>query len=464
MPEPLDRSPAEPDRRHQMFPVLNEDDMSRLRRFGNESAFHTGDFLFRAGERGPGMFAVLSGRVLITQRDGLGHVHPIVEHGPGEFAAEVAQLSGSPALVDGQAISEVRAIVIPQQALRALLVEEAALGERIMRALILRRVALLQSNAVGPALIGPPSPDLFRLENFLSRNGYPYHHVDPAADAEAAALLKQYSPDGEGLPLAVCANGAILKNPSEAELAKCIGMAGEPDYEKIYDVAIVGAGPAGLATAVYAASEGLSVLVLDARSFGGQAGASARIENYFGFPTGISGQALVGRGFVQAQKFGAEVAIPVRATLLDCKAGQRDRLRHIRLEDGKAVKSRAVVVASGAQYRRPRIANLDVFEGRGVWFWASPIEAKLCEGDEVALVGGGNSAGQAAVYLSGFASKVHVLVRGNGLEATMSRYLIERISAAPNIVLHPRTEITRLEGSPLRGLQAIAWRSKDKGR
>jgi thioredoxin reductase (NADPH) len=448
-------------RRHQMFPVLGEEDIARLRRFGTEKSYGRGEFLFKAGEHSPGMAVLLSGRVLVTQRDGLGHISPIVELGPGEFTAEISQLSGKPALVDAQAVSDAVAILIPPHRLRAVFVEEADLGERIMRALILRRVALLESHTVGPTLIGPPSPDVFRLESFLSRNGFPYHRADPASDTEAAALLQHYAPDGDGLPLVICANGAILKNPSEAQLAKCIGMASEPDFERIYDVTIAGAGPAGLATAVYAASEGLSVIVLDARAFGGQAGASARIENYFGFPTGITGQALAGRGFVQAQKFGAEIAIPFTAARLDC--GEADGLLRTVLDCGAAIKSRAVVVASGARYRRPAVPDLSSFEGRGIWFWASPIEAQLCKAEEVALAGGGNSAGQAAVYLSGFASKVHMLIRGDGLAATMSRYLIDRIGAAKNIVLHPRTEIARLEGTPLLGLQAIVWRSRDSG-
>lgn len=263
--------PMAASRRHQMFPVLGEEDIARLRRFGTEKSYGRGEFLFKAGEHSPGMAVLLAGHVLVTQRDGLGHISPIVELGPGEFTAEISQLSGKPALVDAEAVSDAVAILIPPHRLRAVFVEEADLGERIMRALILRRVALLESHTVGPTLIGPPSPDVFRLESFLSRNGFPYHRADPASDAEAAALLQHYAPDGDGLPLVVCANGAILKNPSEAQLARCIGMTSEPDFERIYDVTVAGAGPAGLATAVYAASEGLSVIVLDARAFGGQA-------------------------------------------------------------------------------------------------------------------------------------------------------------------------------------------------
>ncbi len=460
-PEMVSPSASE-ERRRQLFPVLDEQDIGKFRRLSLEKTYRDGDSVFIAGEAGDGMFVVLEGHILLTQRDGLGNIRQIAEVGPGEFAAEVAQLSGRPALVSGHAVGDVRALLIPSEHLRTLLVEEAALGERIIQALIMRRVALVEAGAGGPALIGPPSHDLFRLQGFLASNGYPYQHIDPTLDSEAAALLERYASSGRDLPLAVCPNGSVLKNPTEHELARCLGISGHADFQRIYDVAIVGAGPAGLATAVYAASEGLSVIVFDARAFGGQAGASARIENYLGFPSGISGQALAGRALVQAQKFGAEIAIPVSVSRLDC--GQReDGLQHLVLDDGTEVRAKAVVVASGARYRRPAIPNLAKFEGRGVWFWSSPIEARLCKGLEVALVGGGNSAGQAAVYLSGFAAKVHVLIRGEGLAATMSRYLIDRISATPNIELHLRTEITRLEGSPIRGLQAIWWRAEETG-
>jgi thioredoxin reductase (NADPH) len=259
----------------------------------------------------------------------------------------------------------------------------------------------------------------------------------------------------------VPADGTVLRNPTETELARALGMIGGPTGKKIYDVAIVGCGPAGLATAVYAASEGLSVAVLDARSFGGQAGASARIENYLGFPTGISGQALAGRAFTQAQKFGAEIMIPIGAQALDC--ARADGAFGLTLDGGGLLRARSVVVASGARYRRPDIENLDTFEGRGVWYWASPIEARLCAEQEIVLVGGGNSAGQAAVFLSGYASKVHMVIRGGGLGASMSRYLIERIEAMPNIELVFNTEVVGLEGAAGVSLERVRWRSRLSG-
>ena len=279
------------------------------------------------------MFVVLSGTVAITQRDGLGHVTPVIDQGPGQFLAEIGQLSGRLALVDGHAEGDVETLLIPPDQLRALLVAEAELGERIMRALILRRVSLIQGGAGGPVLIGPASlGDMARLQNFLARNGQPHHVLDPATDKDAADLVARYVTARADLPLVVCPDGRVLRNPTEAAIAYAIGMIGDHDHEKLYDVAVVGSGPAGLATAVYAASEGLSVAVFDARSFGGQAGASARIENYLGFPTGISGQALAGRAFNQAQKFGANMLIPVSIQSLDCSRADgafraRDRLR-----------------------------------------------------------------------------------------------------------------------------------------
>src|SRR6185503_13902685 len=376
-------------RHEQTFPTLAHHEIERMRRFGELRTYRDGEALFETGKVGPGMFVVLSGTVAITQRDGLGHVTPVIDQGVGQFLAEIGQLSSRVALVDGHAEGDVETLLIPPDQLRALLVAEAELGERIMRALILRRVNLIQGGAGGPVLIGPASlGDTARLQNFLVRNGQPYHVLDPATDKDAADLVARYSPSRTDLPLVV-------------------GMITNQAHEKLYDVAVVGSGPAGLATAVYAASEGLSVAVFDARAFGGQAGASARIENYLGFPTGISGQALAGRAYNQAQKFGAEMLIPVSIRSLDCS--QRDGLFALATECGQSLRAKSIVVASGARYRRPEIENLDAYEGRGVWYWASPIEAKLCVDQDVVLVGGGNSAGQAAVFLSGHARKVYMI-------------------------------------------------------
>ena len=299
-------------RHEQTFPALTPDEIARMRRFGELRRYKDGERLFETGKPGPGMFVLLSGHVAITQRDGLGHVTPVIDQGPGQFLAEIGQLSGRVALVDGHAEGDVETLLIPPERLRALLVAEADLGERIMRALILRRVSLIRGGAGGPVLIGPSnSRGVIRLQGFLTRNGYPHHLLDPAGDHDAAELIARYSPSPTDWPLVVAPDGTVLRNPSESDLARAMGMVRAVAKDKVYDVAIVGSGPAGLSTAVYAASEGLSVAVCDARAFGGQAGASARIENYLGFPTGISGQALTARAFNQAQKFGAEMMIPV---------------------------------------------------------------------------------------------------------------------------------------------------------
>src|SRR5260221_5045059 len=447
-------------RLEQTFPTLTPAEIERMRRFGELRSYKHGEALFETGKPGPGMFVLLSGHVAITQRDGFGHVTPVIDQGPGQFLAEIGQLSGRVALVDGHAEGDVETLLIPPERLRALLVAEADLGERIMRALILRRVSLIQAG-VGPVLIGPSdSAGVIRLQGFLTRNGIPHHLLDPERDHDAAELIARYSPSPSDWPLVVAVDGTVHRNPGETELARALGMIG-PAGNKIYDVAIVGCGPAGLATAVYAASEGLSVVLLDARSFGGQAGASARIENYLGFPTGISGQALAGRAFTQAQKFGADIMIPMAAKALDC--GRTDGAFALTLDGGETLRSRSVVVASGARYRRPGIENLEKFEGRGVWYWASPIEARLCAEHEIVLVGGGNSAGQAAVFLSGHARRVYMVIRGGGLGASMSRYLIERIEATPNIELVFHTEVVALEGTEGVSLERVRWRSRLSG-
>ncbi|MEO8153892.1 MAG: FAD-dependent oxidoreductase [Rhizobacter sp.] len=460
----VDDAPSELlSRRYQMFPVLSEAEMARMHRFGTVQRHARDTRLVTAGETGAGLFVVLDGVVAVSQRDGLGHVVPIVQHRRGHFMGEVGTLSGKPSLVDGIAQEDVEVLLLLPGQLRALIIAEADLGERLVRALILRRVALIESGASGPVLLGQPqSANLLRLQNFLRRNGQPYHVVDAAQDAGAAALVEQYGAAASE-PLVVCPDGSVLVNPSENALARCIGMVDTLEHTELFDVAVVGAGPAGLSTAVYAASEGLRVVVLDCRSYGGQAGASARIENYLGFPTGISGQALAGRAYVQAQKFGAEMLIPAEVKSLDCARSGPERELVLQLADGRRLRARTVVIASGARYRRPDVPRLGEFEGRGIWYWASALEATMCAQTEVALVGGGNSAGQAAVFLSQQAAKVHVLVRGPSLVASMSRYLIDRIEATPNIELKPHTELTQLHGDMPDGLVGVTWRDHQAG-
>jgi len=450
-------------RKDQMFPTLGQADIDRLRRFGEARSYARGERIVKAGEVAPGLILILSGKAEVTQGSALGRRETIITHGPGQFLGELAQLSARPSLVDAEALEPVEALVVPSGRLRDLLVQEAELGERIMRALILRRVGLLESGASGPILIGRADhPDVLRLQGFLARNGQPHRVLDSDSDACAKTLIERFHVDSNHLPIVLCPNGKLLRNPTENELARCIGLVGPLDATKIYDVAIVGAGPAGLAAAVYAASEGLSVIVLDARAFGGQAGASARIENYLGFPTGISGMALMGRAYSQAQKFGAEMAIPDQVNRLGDRADESGKRYVLRVGDDETVQARTVVVASGALYRRLDVAELAQFEGSSVHYWASPIEARLCSGQEVALVGAGNSAGQAACYLASQVKKVWLLARGASLEASMSRYLVERIKAQSTIEVLTQTEITALEGHE-GNLEKVRWRNRASG-
>jgi thioredoxin reductase (NADPH) len=450
-------------RSDQMFPTLEPAEIDRLRRFGKLRSYVAGEALAKVGEVGHGMTVILAGEVAITQRDELGRTHPVVTHGRGAFMGELAQLSGRPSLVEAYAQGPVDALVIPPERLRALLVAEAELGERIMRALILRRVGLIETKASGPVIVGHPDQgDVLRLENFLTRNGQPHQQLDPDTDPDAKALLERFHVDPGQLPIVLCPGGQLLRNPSEAQLGRCLGLVGPIDPDRVYDVAIVGAGPAGLAAAVYAASEGLSVLVLDCRAFGGQAGASARIENYLGFPTGITGMALMARAYNQAQKFGVEMAIPDAVSRLESAADPDGGPFRLGLASDERVSARTVVIASGARYRRLEIHNLETFEAAGVHYWASGTEGRLCAGQEVALVGGGNSAGQAVVFLASQVAKVWLLARGPGLETSMSRYLVDRIASLPNVEVVTHADVTALEGHD-GVLEAIRWRRGRSG-
>ena len=454
-------------RRHQMFPVLDAAQIETAARFASGPArtFAPGEAVFEIGERHGPIWLLLAGTIDIPRRDGLDHDAAITTHQPGHFTGEVSQLGGASSLAAGHAGPDgCTALPFDTAHLRALVIGSAELGEIIMRAFILRRVALIEDGGAGSVLIGrPDAPDLVRLQGFLARNGYPHTVLDTTDGDHGHALMERFGVRPQDLPLMICPNGSVLKHPSNAEAGACVGITPELDPATIYDVLVVGAGPAGLATAVYAASEGLSVLTLDQRAFGGQAGASARIENYLGFPTGISGQALAGRAFNQAQKFGAELAIPLEAARLDCADHVPGQPFRLELTDGQAVQARTVVIASGARYRRPDIEGLAQFEGAGVSYWASPVEAKLCQGEEVALVGAGNSAGQATVFLAPKVKRLHLIVRGAGLEASMSRYLVDRIMALPNVELHTGTEIVDLEGDRAGGLTGAVFLDRATG-
>jgi thioredoxin reductase (NADPH) len=444
-------------RRHQMFPMLHPEEIERMRHFGELRSYAKGDALAKVGDVGKGLMILLSGKVDVTQFAEHDHPELIVTHEAGGFLGELAQLGGRPALVDAHAMEPVEVIAIPPAQLRALLIAEAELGERIMRALILRRVGLIESGGGGPIIVGSANNgDVLRLEGFLRRNGHPHQRLDPDTDPCGKVLIERFQVSPSELPIVVCPGGQMLRNPTEMELASCVGMISPLDPERLYDVAVIGAGPAGLATAVYAASEGLSVIVLDCRSFGGQAGASARIENYLGFPTGISGLALMARAYNQAQKFGAELIIPCEAMRLETPA-EEGGIFKLHVSSDQTVQACAVVLASGARYRRLDVDNLSDFESTSVHYWASPLEANLCADQEVALIGAGNSAGQATVYLASRAKKVWLLARGGSLDASMSRYLVDRIGGLANVEVLTGANITSLEGQDGH-LEAVRWK------
>src|SRR5437773_1079682 len=368
MAEPA--SPTLEARRAQTFPILAPDEIARMRRFGTPCRYAAGARIYETGKPTPGMLVVLSGTIRVTGRDGHGHDFPVVDHVAGAFSGELGQLSSRRSLVDAVAVGDVETLLISPEQLHALLIAEAALGEKVMRALILRRVALIETGTGGPVLIGAASlGDVARLSNFLRRNGIPHLLLDPASDHDAQVFIERYAPRAGDLPLVVCPDGSVLRNPTESALAKCIGM-----------------------------------------------------------------------------------LIPAEVVRVDCERSADGNPFALQLADGRAVQSHAVVIATGARYRRPECANLKAMEGRGVWYWASPIEAKMCAGQEVLLVGGGNSAGQAAVFLAAYASKVWMLVRGPGLAASMSKYLIDRIAATANIELRTRTHLTGVSGTPDTGI------------
>ncbi|MFZ0572873.1 MAG: FAD-dependent oxidoreductase [Rhodomicrobium sp.] len=453
-------------RGHQLFPVLDASQIETAKRFASGPArdFAPGAQVFAAGERNVPAWLVVKGSMEVARRDGLDHEAEITSHGPGQFSGEVSQIAGRASLAAGYAGPQgCTALPLDAAHVRALMIGSAEVGEIMMRAFILRRVGLIEAGGAGSVLVGiPGTRDLVRLQGFLGRNGYPYSVLDAVNDEDGRSIVERFGVQQSELPLMVCQSGAVLKRPTDAEAGVCLGITPELDPENVYDVAIIGAGPAGLATAVYAASEGLSVLVLDQRAFGGQAGASARIENYLGFPSGISGMALAGRAFNQALKFGAEIAIPLEVTRLECGKPGRKPGDPFRMEftNGGSVRARVVVIASGARYRQPAIPGLAAFEGRGISYWASAVEAKLCEGEEVALIGGGNSAGQAVVFLAPKVKRLHLVVRGPGLEVSMSRYLIDRIAALPNVELHTGTEVSGFEGDEATGLNAVVFRER----
>jgi thioredoxin reductase (NADPH) len=439
-------------RYHQVYPTLDERQLAILEGYGKRLKLKQDDILYSEGDRHTGMFAILSGTIE-SFRASVEGPRSLGTHGPGTFTGEVATLAGRAAVATTRAVSDCEVIAIDEESLRALVIAEAELSETIMRAYILRRVAFIQGQQIGLIVIGSTSSGAtHRLRHFLSRNSQPSAYFDIVAHTEAKELLKQYDATEADIPVVITLQGVALKQPSHRAVADAIGLSPDRLDGEHFDLVVVGAGPAGLAAAVYAASEGLKTAVLDAKAPGGQAGTSSKIENYFGFPTGISGQALAGRGLSQCRKFGAEVGVPIEALTIDCTDSESFR---IGLDQDECVYARAVVIATGARYRKPDLVRLENFEGRGVYYSATFMEGAFCNNEELIVVGGGNSAGQAAVFLSRFARHVHVAIRGDGLSASMSDYLIRRINAAANITLHTRTQIVELCGESR--LEGVRW-------
>ena len=439
-------------RYHQVYPTLDEKQLAILERYGERRKLKANEILYSEGDRHTGMYVILSGTIESTRQSVHGN-QSLGIHGPGSFTGEVGTLAGRAAVATTRAASDCEVIDIDEESLHALVIAEAELSETIMRAYILRRVAFIQGPQVGLMVIGSTSsaPTL-RLRHFLSRNAQPSAYFDIVEHTEARELLTRYGVTEADIPVVITLQGGVLTQPTHRAVADAVGLSPDRLDGEHFDLIVVGAGPAGLAAAVYAASEGLKVAVLDAKAPGGQAGTSSKIENYFGFPTGISGQALAGRGLSQCRKFGAEVGVPIEALTIDCTETESF---HIGLSEDESVYARAVVIATGARYRKPALAGLEHFEGRGVYYSATFMEGGFCNNEELIVVGGGNSAGQAAVFLARFARHVHVVVRGDGLSASMSAYLIRRINAAANITLHVRTQIVELCGESR--LEAIRW-------
>ena len=459
-PADSELDPSDPwEREAQTFPRLSEEMVARVARYATEERLEAHAPVFTRGERGRDFFVNLEGTIEIFERDDDGTVRLLRSHLTREFTGELDLFNDRAILVNGRAgPTPTRVLRVKRPDFRRMVQSEPDIGEIIMRAFILRRVGLLKHGQGAAVLIGPGhSADTLRLQQFLDRNAYPVRVYDTEQDADAGGFLECFSLTSAELPVIVLPGHQALRNPSLADLADALGITESFDHAVVFDIAVVGAGPAGLAAAVYAASEGLQTIVLESMAPGGQAGTSSKIENYLGFPTGISGRALAGRAQVQAQKFGARLAISREVTGIDC-----DGTPYVlKLDDGAAIRARAVVIATGARYRKLEVEGFERFEGQGVYYAATAMEANLCRGAEVIVVGGGNSAGQAAVFLAGTVRHVHMLVRSAGLAATMSDYLVQRIEHSRHISLHPHSEIVALEGDT--ALSAVTWHDRRTG-
>ena len=440
-------------RKAQIFPVLTDDQVARLTDYGVVEDLPKGSLVFERGDRGADFFLVLDGNIEIFDFDENGAPTVFTVHGKHQFTGELDLFNNREILVGGRTGVDSKVVRLCRAAFNRMSSSETDIGETIMRAFILRRTAFLEHDQAGVRIIGEPGEgELLRIRRFLRRNGYPALFM-PIGQPETSDYVNSQNIDVSRLPVVVTPDGACFPAPSSAELADQLGLTEDLPSDHVYDLAVVGAGPSGLSAAVYAASENLDTIVIEAEAPGGQAGTSSRIENYLGFPTGISGQALAGRAWIQGQKFGAKFSIARAAQSIR----KSDGVLEVKLQDDITVRSRVVILACGATYRKLRLDNYDNYEGQSIHYAATAIEAQLCVDEEVAVVGGGNSAGQAAVYLAGFAKHVHILVRSDGLAASMSDYLVQRIMSSSKITLHTHTEITSLEGG--RVLSGVAWRN-----
>jgi len=445
------------DPRTQIFPTLTPAQIDRVRSVSKVRSVRKGEILFEPGDTDVPFFVLLSGAMEIVQPSLEGE-RPVATHGPGEFTGELTMISGRRCLVRGRVTEPGEFLELGGDGLRSLIARDAELSEILMRAFILRRLELINSGGGGLVLLGSRhSAQTLHLREFLSRNGHPFTYVDLDTDKTSQEILDRFAVKVDEIPVIICGGGFVFRNPTTQKLADCLGFNTGIDETQVRDLIIVGAGPSGLAAAVYAASEGLDALVIETDAPGGQAGSSSKIENYLGFPTGVSGQELARRAIVQAEKFGARMMIAHDVVQLDCDK----RPYKVVLDNGTKLATRSLVIATGAQYKKPHIPNLPKFEGQGVYYGATYMEAQLCENEDVIVVGGGNSAGQAAVYLSQTARKVYMLVRSGQLSDTMSRYLIQRIEQNPAIELHYKTEVVGLEGNE--HLESVTWRDNATG-
>jgi len=442
--------------REKIFPKLTPVQISRIEPHGRIRSILPGEVLIEQGDTSVPFFVVITGEIEIVRPFGTQETLVTV-HSDGQFTGEVNMLSGRRSLVRARVTKPGKVIELDHQQMLSLVQTDVELSGIFMRAFILRRVELIAAGVGDIVLVGSAySADTLRIKEFLMRNGHPYSYIDLERDPDVQNLLDTFQVSASEIPVLICRGQIVLRTPSNQEIADCLGFNESIDQTHVRDLIIIGAGPSGLAAAVYGASEGLDVLMLETSSPGGQAGSSSSIENYLGFPTGISGQELAGRAYTQAQKFGARMLV-AKASQLVCDG----RPYVIELENGARISTRTVMIATGVQYRKLPLENLSRFEGAGVYYGATFVEAQLCGGEEVVVVGGGNSAGQAAVFLAQNAKRVHMLVRSSGLTASMSRYLIRRIENTPTIILRPRAEIVTLEGGA--HLESVHWRNNQSG-